>query len=325
MPTCDFSSPTTTSAVNEKRRPPFTTLATRLISTTRSCRSEPSPRPPRVLSLLAMRTTHRSDHDSIRRPVHFRARRRRAPSRGRGSGSRRGRRPRSRPPPPWRARRAARPRAWPGPSTSATSGRPRSSSPPPACGRPRRRSPGPGYPGSSGTRTGADARRCRAPWRARDGGGAASIESSCRGSCALTDLPGHVLALVADALALVGLRRALLADDRRHLAHGLLGDAADDDARGHRDLEVDSLGSLELDRVRVAERQHELLALELCAVADALDLEALLEAVRHALDHVRNQAAGEAVERAVLAAVGRALDEDLAVLLLHADVAVLAL
>src|SRR3982751_6482992 len=33
------SSPTTTSAVNEKRRPPFTTLATRLISTTRSCRS----------------------------------------------------------------------------------------------------------------------------------------------------------------------------------------------------------------------------------------------------------------------------------------------
>src|SRR5918992_487653 len=36
-----FSSPTTTSAVNEKRRPPLTTLATRLISTTRSCRSRP--------------------------------------------------------------------------------------------------------------------------------------------------------------------------------------------------------------------------------------------------------------------------------------------
>src|SRR5688572_3097986 len=34
-----FSSPTTTSAVNEKRRPPLTTLATRLISTTRSWRS----------------------------------------------------------------------------------------------------------------------------------------------------------------------------------------------------------------------------------------------------------------------------------------------
>src|SRR3954452_997535 len=42
MPTTDSSSPTTTSAVNEKRRPPLTTLATRLISTTRSCRSRPS-------------------------------------------------------------------------------------------------------------------------------------------------------------------------------------------------------------------------------------------------------------------------------------------
>src|SRR3954462_12826752 len=36
-----FASPTTTRAVNEKRRPPLTTLATRLISTTRSWRSSP--------------------------------------------------------------------------------------------------------------------------------------------------------------------------------------------------------------------------------------------------------------------------------------------
>src|SRR3954447_1149681 len=41
MPTMPFSSPTTTRAVNEKRRPPLTTLATRLISTTRSWRSRP--------------------------------------------------------------------------------------------------------------------------------------------------------------------------------------------------------------------------------------------------------------------------------------------
>src|SRR4051812_49766506 len=40
-PTIPFSSPTTTSAVNEKRRPPLTTLATRLMSTTRSWRSSP--------------------------------------------------------------------------------------------------------------------------------------------------------------------------------------------------------------------------------------------------------------------------------------------
>src|SRR6478609_8633651 len=42
MPTMPFSSPTTTRAVKEKRRPPLTTLATRLISTTRSWRSRPA-------------------------------------------------------------------------------------------------------------------------------------------------------------------------------------------------------------------------------------------------------------------------------------------
>src|SRR5437879_8336017 len=41
MPTTSRSSPTTTSAVNENRRPPLTTLATRLIATTRSWRSRP--------------------------------------------------------------------------------------------------------------------------------------------------------------------------------------------------------------------------------------------------------------------------------------------
>src|SRR5918995_6203871 len=41
IPTTESSSPTATSAVNEKRRPPLTTLATRLISMTRSCRSSP--------------------------------------------------------------------------------------------------------------------------------------------------------------------------------------------------------------------------------------------------------------------------------------------
>src|SRR3954452_12552878 len=41
IPTTESSSPTATSAVNEKRRPPLTTFATRLISMTRSCRSRP--------------------------------------------------------------------------------------------------------------------------------------------------------------------------------------------------------------------------------------------------------------------------------------------
>src|SRR5712691_5308117 len=42
MPTRSTSSPITTSAVNENRRPPLTTLATRLISTTRSLSSRVS-------------------------------------------------------------------------------------------------------------------------------------------------------------------------------------------------------------------------------------------------------------------------------------------
>src|SRR5918999_3430427 len=51
-----FSSPTTTSAVNEKRRPPLTTLATRLISTTRSWRSEEAPCLSLCLLSLAIRS-----------------------------------------------------------------------------------------------------------------------------------------------------------------------------------------------------------------------------------------------------------------------------
>src|SRR3954463_15597637 len=98
-----------------------------------------------------------------------------------------------------------------------------------------------------------------------------------RRSCALADLPGDVLALVADALALVGLRRPLLADDGGGLADLLLGVALDDHARGHRHLELDPLGSGDLDRVRVPERQLEVGAPERRAVADALDLERLAE------------------------------------------------
>src|SRR5581483_10983234 len=53
MPTTSRSSPTTTSAVNEKRRPPLTTLATRLISTTRSWRSRPAEETERSRSAIS--------------------------------------------------------------------------------------------------------------------------------------------------------------------------------------------------------------------------------------------------------------------------------
>src|SRR3954462_4175517 len=107
------------------------------------------------------------------------------------------------------------------------------------------------------------------------------------GSCALSYLPRHVLALVADALALVGLRRPLLADDGGDLAHLLLGVALDDHARGLGHLELDPLRRLDRHGVRVAERQLQVAALELRAVADALDLERLRVAVGDAFHHVR--------------------------------------
>jgi hypothetical protein len=139
------------------------------------------------------------------------------------------------------------------------------------------------------------------------------------------DLSCDVLAFVADALALVGLGLALLADQRRGLAHLLLGRALDDDPRRLRHLELDAVGSLDRHRVRVPERELEVATPKLGAVADALDLEPLLEPVRDALDHVRHQRPGEAVERAVLAAIGRPGDDDLIVDLLDLDVAVDAL
>src|SRR4029077_2416338 len=56
------------------------------------------------------------------------------------------------------------------------------------------------------------------------------------------------------------------------------------------------------------------------AIANALNFQALFEAVGDALDHVRDQAAGEPVQGTVLAAVGRAGDGDDAVLLLDLHV-----
>jgi hypothetical protein len=52
------------------------------------------------------------------------------------------------------------------------------------------------------------------------------------------------------------------------------------------------------------------------AITYALDLEPLLEALRDALDHVRDQRAGEAVQRPIVAALGRPADDEVAVLLL---------
>src|SRR3977135_4524327 len=92
-------------------------------------------------------------------------------------------------------------------------------------------------------------------------------------SCSLTDLPGDVLALVADPLALVRLRLALLADVGGHLTDLLLRGAANDDPGRQRDLELNPLRGLDRHRMGVAERQLQVPATQLRAVADALDLQ----------------------------------------------------
>jgi hypothetical protein len=64
------------------------------------------------------------------------------------------------------------------------------------------------------------------------------------------------------------------------------------------DDDVDPLRDVEHRRMRVAEREDDLLALELRAVADADDVELALEAVDDAGDGVGDEAAGQAVKLA---------------------------
>src|SRR6185312_6761377 len=158
---------------------------------------------------------------------------------------------------------------------------------------------------------------CRRPSPARGGGGDDAPREPTTCSCALPDLPADVLALVADALALVRLRRAHLAHLGGDLADRLLVDALDDHLGRGRHLERDPLRRLQHDGMGVADVQLEVDAPQRGAIADTLDLEALREAVRDALDHVGDQRACEAVQRAVLAALGRALDGDRRVLVVN--------
>src|SRR5688572_21011387 len=66
----------------------------------------------------------------------------------------------------------------------------------------------------------------------------------------------------------------------------------------------------------IPDRELEGFSAQRRAIAHALDLEPLLEALRHSLDHVGDERARQAVQRAILAAFGRPLDNDLAVVLL---------
>src|SRR5215211_548257 len=123
----------------------------------------------------------------------------------------------------------------------------------------------------------------------------------------LPDLAADVLALVANALALVRLGRPGAANPRGDLSDELLVDPPHDDPRRARELELHPLGRRHRDRVRVADVQLQRLSLQAPPIAHAVDLEPALVPLRDPLHHVRDQAPREAVQRAVLAAVRRPL------------------
>src|SRR5687768_14898836 len=108
------------------------------------------------------------------------------------------------------------------------------------------------------------------------------VSSVCRrkllGSC-LPDLLLQHFTRVADALLLVGIGLPHAADVGRDLANQLTIDARDRDMRLLLDGDVDSRRDVVDHRVRVAKREVHLLALQLGAVADADDIELVLEAV----------------------------------------------
>src|SRR4051794_3360726 len=124
---------------------------------------------------------------------------------------------------------------------------------------------------------------------------------------------------VADALLLVGIRFAQPADVRGDLADQLAVDARHGQVRLLVDRDVDPVRDVEDDRVRVAEREDHLLALDLSAVADTDDVELFLVAVGHAGDGIGDEAAGEAVELAELRVLGRNPGDQLTVGHLEVD------
>jgi len=73
--------------------------------------------------------------------------------------------------------------------------------------------------------------------------------------------------------------------------------------------------------MREASRQVDCGALLHKTITNADDLEALLVTVRDALDHVRNQRTGQAVQRAVRRTIGWSRDQDRVLDLLDSDVA----
>src|SRR5712664_127277 len=104
----------------------------------------------------------------------------------------------------------------------------------------------------------------------------------------------------AHAFLLVRIGRTQRAHVRGNLADLAFVRTAHDDVRLLFHGDLDSFRNGKINRVRLAEREGNGLALQLRAIADAHDVELFFEARRHAMHGVGDQRASEAVKGAVL-------------------------
>src|SRR5581483_7732113 len=129
----------------------------------------------------------------------------------------------------------------------------------------------------------------------------------------------YLLVGVAHAFALVGFGRTERANLRGYLADQLLVGALHHEIRLIRRFDRDAVGNRVDDRVRIAEREIQLLALHGGAETDADDGELLLEPLGDAGNHIVRQRARRSRNRARHGRVARARKAQLPVRLRHVD------
>src|SRR6185295_1060421 len=123
---------------------------------------------------------------------------------------------------------------------------------------------------------------------------------------------------VAHALALIWLRRIEAADFRSHLSDYLSIRSFNRQLRVFLDRHLDLVGYRINHRMRIAEAEIHILALNGGFETDALDLQLLAETFAHATHHVIHQGAAESVQRLGLGIIALAADHDLAIVDLQA-------
>src|SRR5262245_29871691 len=144
------------------------------------------------------------------------------------------------------------------------------------------------------------------------------LSASSGGEC-LARLAPHHFVEVANTLALVGLRWPQPAHVGGELADELSVSALDHDLRGLGTLDGDAFRDLHVHGMREADVEDQLLALNLRVVADALDVETLVEAARETHDHVVRERAVEPVHGSILSFVAATGEAHLLLGRIHLD------